>query len=73
MGQTLPLTDELVFTIQDRHSPLWLRLQEHFESRLQQLRCKNDLVMFEAERNKLLGQITEIKAFLRLGDEPPEL
>lgn len=62
--------DALTLTPLDKASSLWIRLHVHYAARLQDLRERNDQVMTEAERNKLLGQIFEVKKLLAMGQEP---
>lgn len=62
--------DALTLTPTEKASPLWIRLKAHYDARLQALRERNDQVMTEGERNKLLGQICEVKKFLAMGQEP---
>ena len=62
--------DALTLTPTDKASSVWIRLKAHFTARLKDLRERNDQVMTEAERNKLLGQIFEVKKFLALDQEP---
>ncbi len=54
------------FTTADRESTLWKKLKAHFEERRAFLRQCNDNKMSEMDRNFLIGQIAEIKAFLAL-------
>jgi len=62
--------DALTLTPLDKASSLWIRLHAHYTARLKDLRERNDQVMTEGERNKLLGQIFEVKKFLAMGQEP---
>lgn len=68
MPQPEPLKLEL--TPGDRASALWGKLMEYQRKKLDQLRVRNDKAMPEDQRNKLLGQIAETKAFLALDDKP---
>lgn len=62
--------DALTLTPTEKASPLWIRLKAHFDARLQDLRERNDQAMGEKERDKLIGQIFEVKKFLAMGQEP---
>lgn len=52
---------------------LWHDLRKHYEARLETLRRQNDAPMVEEQRNRLLGQIQEIKALLQLDQPDPEV
>lgn len=54
------------FTTADRESTLWQKLKTHYEERKAFLRQCNDNKMSELDRNFLIGQIAEVKAFLKL-------
>lgn len=60
------------FTIEesDKLTPLWRLLVAHYEARLQSLREQNDGTMDQDARNKLIGQIAEVKRFLKLNEKP---
>lgn len=53
-------------TIQDVQSNTWLKLKAYYQARLQVLREQNDGEMFPDVRQKHLGRIAEVKAFLAL-------
>jgi hypothetical protein len=57
----------------DRHSSVWLKLVKHYEARLESLRKQNDNPTTEIETAKQRGRIQEVKALLRLNEEPPVL
>lgn len=57
----------------ERRSPLWRKLVEHYEARLQVLREKNDNSMTNDESEKLRGRIVEVKVFLGLDSDGPEI
>lgn len=61
---------KLDLTPGDRTSALWGKLMDYHRKKLAQLRQRNDHVMTEDKRNKLLGQIAETKAFLDLNEKP---
>ena len=51
----------------ERQSKIWLKLQAHFEKRLELLRVTNDSSKTHLETEKLRGGISEVKALLALG------
>lgn len=57
-------------TAQDLASPLWQKLQAYYTQELHRLRVKNDGVLGEQERGKVIGQIAQMKAFLDLANVP---
>jgi hypothetical protein len=57
----------------DKESVTWLKLKAEYTARLHTLRMQNDSKMSEEDRNLLLGQILEVKALLKLGDEPIDM
>ena len=63
----------LTLTRDEKESKLWKRLLEHCESRLQTLRMQNDGDKSEIETAKLRGRILEVKAFLGLDKDLPEI
>lgn len=54
------------FLESDFTSPTWLRLKEHLEARLKDLRAQNDGRLDADETARMRGRIFEIKAFLAL-------
>jgi len=64
-------TEKVPFVLneEDRRSAVWARLMRYMNDRLAELRLANDADKTEIETAKLRGQITEIKAFLRLNEE----
>lgn len=54
-------------TQSDLASPVWLKLEKYFNQELERLHLANERVMFEQQRGEVLGQIKQIRAFLRLG------
>jgi hypothetical protein len=60
-----------LLTEQERHHPLWLKLKEHFEARLDKARIKNDGSLSVEETARLRGRISELKAFLSLDQDLP--
>lgn len=63
----------LVLTPADLTSSTWLALSAWLTTRLEAHRRKNDGLMPEADRNRLIGQIHEVKALLALGEPAPTL
>lgn len=53
----------------DRLNPVWVRLKQHYEARLQALRVQNDRPMDEGKRNIQIGRIQEVLALLDLDKE----
>ena len=53
----------------ERHSPLWIKLVEHFNVRLSTLREQNDQRLSAEETALLRGEINCLKALIRLGDD----
>jgi hypothetical protein len=62
---------ELVLSLHEQHSPLGLKLAEHFTARLQTLREANDKSMLESERAILIAKIAEAKALVKLLTKDP--
>lgn len=60
----------MTLTLAEKHSAAWQRLYQHYQARLQELREKNDQMMPDAERCKLLGKIEEVKAVLAFNQDP---
>ena len=60
----------LLLSIEERRSPLWRKIAEHYEEKLQVLRQQNDGDRSEAETSKLRGRIAEVKLMLALGNDP---
>lgn len=54
---------------QDKRSPVWLRIKDHLEAHLAELRATNDTSTTEAETEKLRGRIAEVKDLIALGDD----
>jgi hypothetical protein len=50
-------------------TPLWVALREHMETRLEQLRRKNEGDQDERATASLRGRILEIRAFLALEEQ----
>jgi hypothetical protein len=61
----------LLLDREERRTLLWKRIREHYETRLTELRAKNDNRMSEAERNELLGRIAEVKHALAFDQDAP--
>lgn len=58
---------------EDRASATWMRIREHLEKRLVQLREKNDKTMPDYETENLRGRIAEVKALISLGNDEVEI
>lgn len=52
---------------EERHSPVWARLREHLEQRLQSLRQRNDTDLTLEQTAKLRGRIADTQYVLSLG------
>lgn len=61
----------MILTDADKLNPLWLRLEQHYQQRLEELRVKNDAPLSEADTIALRARIAETKAFLALGKDQP--
>lgn len=56
----------------DLTAPTWLRIKDHYEARLDELRVKNDTALSPEQTARLRGRIAEVKLLLALADpEPP--
>ena len=53
-------------THEEKTSPLWHKLKEHYESRLARLREENDGPLDDVETAKLRGKIAEVRSLLKL-------
>lgn len=60
----------MILTLAEKHSSAWQRLYQHYQIRLQTLREKNDQMMSETDRCKLLGKLEEVKELLALNADP---
>jgi hypothetical protein len=56
-----------VLTQSERTSPLWGRLEEHLNKRLEAKRRQNDARVPQPDTDFLRGEIAQLKAFLALG------
>ena len=53
-------------------SPLWEKLNKHWEDRLAQLRLENEKNLSEIDTARLRGKIAEVKLAQSLGSLKPE-
>ncbi len=63
-------------TSQEKNSPLWAKIKEHYDEELTKLRQKNDgdiIKLSEIETAELRGQIRQVKMLLALEKEPKPL
>jgi hypothetical protein len=60
-------------TKEDFLTPTWLRLKEHYEVRLIELRTSNDRTLAIEDTAKLRGRIAEVKNILALDRPPPAI
>ena len=56
-----------------RNSAAWTVLKKHYEARLETLRRQNDGDLDDSQTRRLRGRIAEVKAFLALGAEQPQI
>lgn len=68
-----PPKPPMVLTRDERMSPLWRKLIEHWEENLDMYRCQNDGAKTEADTAHLRGRIAEVKANLALNNERPDI
>lgn len=59
--------------LNDRQSPTWRKLKKHFESRLAEMRAKNDNDLDVIATAKLRGSIRVVQELLALGDQDPTM
>ena len=57
--------------IQDKHSIEWVRIKEHLEKRLEQLRTDNDGDLDEVETARIRGMILMCKEIIALDQDKP--
>lgn len=55
----------------ERAHPLMLKLIEHWKADLATLRAQNDGALDHDKTTTLRGRISQLKACIALGDEPP--
>lgn len=67
------MIEELEIYESDKQTSIWIKLNKHYQSKLDMLRRKNDQPQSEIETAMLRGKISEIKAFLDLTKELPEV
>lgn len=64
----------MILTPHELQDPIWLRLKEHYQARLADLRKQNDSAKLnEIETARLRGRIEECKKFLSLSDPKPDI
>lgn len=63
----------LILTPGEKNTPLWAKLVEHYGSRLEHLRETNDARKSDVDTADTRGRIAEVKEFLALDQDPPEL
>jgi len=57
------------FSVYDRTTPTWKKVEAHIESRIASLRTKNDTNLDAVETAKLRGRIAELKRLASLGED----
>lgn len=65
------MTTPFALTEAERNSPLWIRLTEHIEVKLQKLRLKNDQDADERTTAATRGEIRAYVGLLKLNKERP--
>ena len=63
--------EPFTLTHEERRSPVWQRLLEHLDERIQALRAQNDGPKDEAATAHLRGQIAAFKALQALNADRP--
>ena len=58
-------------TVQERQSPLWLKLQEHYAQRLRSLDQQNRGHLDPIQTQYVRGRIAEVEALLNLSQDLP--
>lgn len=66
-------SDKIVITQGDRMNPLWGKMMDLWQQRLDELRKLNDRPQSEENTATLRGRIAEIKALIALNEEIPIL
>lgn len=63
------MTEKVPFTLTnaDRINPLWMRLEEYLNERLEAKRRQNDARADQAATDFLRGEIAQLKALIALG------
>ncbi len=59
--------------LSDRQSATWRKLKKHFETRLAEMRARNDNDLDVLTTAKLRGEVRVYKELLALGDQDPAL
>jgi hypothetical protein len=75
MNKLIPPPGKSRFTLTpgEQQTPLYIKLRKHWETRLQELREKNDSAALTPEETaRLRGRIDEIKLLLKAGVETAE-
>ena len=75
MTKIVPPPGKSKFTLTpgEQQTPLYIKLRRHLETRLQELREKNDsAVLTQDETARLRGRIDEIKLLLKAGVQADE-
>ena len=64
---------KLSLSKEEKRSTLWAKLSEHLNERLDSLRVQNDADKSDIETARLRGRIAEVKMFLSLEKDLPDL
>ena len=62
-----------MLTQHEQQDPVWMKLKDHLEKKLTDLRKQNDSDMPEDKTIKLRGRIFELKKLLDLGNPKPDI
>lgn len=57
---------KLILSESEKQSPLWKKIKDHLDAKLNTARLKNDGELDEIQTARLRGSIAEIKSFLAL-------
>lgn len=67
------MSGRITFSKADRMNPLWPKVMDYFEHRLDELRVINDRDQDERKTSEIRGRIAEVKATLALNNDEPAL
>ena len=69
----IPQREPFILTEGEKLNPIWLKLTDYFEHRIQTLRIQNDGVKNENDTAMLRGRIAELKTFIAFNGIQPGL
>lgn len=61
----------MTLTPQELQSAVWIKLRDHMNERLEQLRCQNDGDLSMEQTIKLRGRAAQLKELLAIGKPTP--